>query len=68
MVNETIFDAVDEAFDAIAHGKQRIKVQDFVAHFRKKEQAGYLQRGVPPPPTTPTTRGRGGRMFQILDF
>jgi Ca2+-binding EF-hand superfamily protein len=38
MLDEMVFEAVDEAFDAIACGKQRIKLQDFVAHFRRREE------------------------------
>jgi len=35
MRDESSFDAADALFDSIAGGKQRIRLADFVAHFRK---------------------------------
>jgi len=35
--DEGSFDAVDELFEAMAAGKQRIRYKHFVAHFRRKE-------------------------------
>jgi Ca2+-binding EF-hand superfamily protein len=38
--DEATFDALDAAFEAIARGKQRIKVDDFVAHFWSAARKG----------------------------
>jgi len=35
MTDEKSFDAADALFDSIAGGKQRIKIREFVAHFRR---------------------------------